>query len=177
MRHHEAGFEAETIEGDDVYLEATHATAVRGRRVVIGPGCVIQEVEYSETLQIDPSAQVERTTFTGEGAASEVERVAAPRPEGWAREQGGRACGGLWRVNFGEREIRNPVARAIAAVIGLLIAGAVVSGVVFLVLPAVGFVVAVVLGGVAALLLVIFLALPLLILGAAVAEGWRRRGR
>ncbi len=60
---------------------------------------------------------------------------------------------------------------------GLLIAGVVIGVVIFLVLPAVGLIVAVVLGGVAALLLLILLALPLLVLGAAVAETWRRRGR
>lgn len=37
---------AETIEGDDIYLEYTSAKVVRGGRVTIGKGCEIDRVEY-----------------------------------------------------------------------------------------------------------------------------------
>ncbi len=106
--HEASEFQTETVEGDDIYLEATRATAVRGRRVVIGPGCVIREVEYSESLQIDPKAQVQRTTYSGEGRAPEINRAEAARPEGWAQ---GQRRADYWRVNLGGREIHNPIAR------------------------------------------------------------------
>jgi cytoskeletal protein CcmA (bactofilin family) len=46
--------EAETIEGDTVELENTTAQVVRGARVVIGEGCSIERVEYSESLDALP---------------------------------------------------------------------------------------------------------------------------
>lgn len=52
--------EAETIEGDEIYLESTRAKMVRGKKVVIGPDCEIETVEYAEMLQVDESSQVEK---------------------------------------------------------------------------------------------------------------------
>ncbi len=46
------------VEGDDIYLEATHADVVRGVDVRIGPGCRIGRVEYSGTLEIHEDATV-----------------------------------------------------------------------------------------------------------------------
>ncbi|WP_438447241.1 polymer-forming cytoskeletal protein [Gorillibacterium sp. sgz5001074] len=46
------------IEGDDLEIEETTAEAVRGNRVVIGPGCIIRHVEYGGQLTIHPSARV-----------------------------------------------------------------------------------------------------------------------
>lgn len=46
------------IEGDDVALEGTVADVVRGKRVDIGEGCRIGKVEYTESLQVDPGAEV-----------------------------------------------------------------------------------------------------------------------
>ncbi len=48
----------ETIEGDEVVLEATNAKLVRGVTVKIGPGCYIERVEYSESVEIAPGAVV-----------------------------------------------------------------------------------------------------------------------
>ncbi|GBC75955.1 hypothetical protein HRbin07_00147 [bacterium HR07] len=48
----------ETIEADEIYLEATVAKAVRGKRVTLGPECRIERVEYSESLRIDPKSAV-----------------------------------------------------------------------------------------------------------------------
>ncbi len=48
-----------TIECDDVYVEYCDAQRVSGARVVIGPKCQIKLVEYSESLEIDPTAKVE----------------------------------------------------------------------------------------------------------------------
>jgi cytoskeletal protein CcmA (bactofilin family) len=49
---------AETIEADEIYLEATAAKAVRGGNVTIGPKCEIDLVEYTHTYSADPSARV-----------------------------------------------------------------------------------------------------------------------
>ena len=49
---------AESIEGDNIHLECTHAHVVRGRSVKLGPGCRVESVEYSESLHIDPEAAV-----------------------------------------------------------------------------------------------------------------------
>ncbi|GMK40038.1 hypothetical protein PCCS19_30930 [Paenibacillus sp. CCS19] len=50
--------EAKLIEGDDVTLESTSAGVVRGRSVVIGPGCTISRVEYKTELKVDASSTV-----------------------------------------------------------------------------------------------------------------------
>ncbi|WP_409342452.1 hypothetical protein [Paenibacillus sp. MBLB4367] len=47
---------ADTIEGDDIYLEHTQAAIVRGNNVTIGPGCEIELVEYRNSLQTRKSA-------------------------------------------------------------------------------------------------------------------------
>lgn len=49
---------AETIEGDDIYLENTKARVVRGNRVVIGSGCDIEFVEYRTEFEQHKNAQV-----------------------------------------------------------------------------------------------------------------------
>ncbi|WP_211749561.1 cytoplasmic protein [Paenibacillus sp. Marseille-Q4541] len=46
------------IEGDDIYLEHTHAETVRGSRISIGPGCEIGVVEYSVSYEQDPESEV-----------------------------------------------------------------------------------------------------------------------
>ncbi|WP_420768298.1 polymer-forming cytoskeletal protein [Parageobacillus thermoglucosidasius] len=53
-----AKLKAETIEGDDIYLEHTDAKMVRGDRIIIGPGCNIDFVEYHTSLQQDEKAIV-----------------------------------------------------------------------------------------------------------------------
>lgn len=50
--------EAETIEGDEIFVENTRARVVRGKKVQIGEGCEIELIEYSESLEIAPGAQV-----------------------------------------------------------------------------------------------------------------------
>ncbi len=49
---------ADTIEGDDIYLENTKAGVVRGTRVTIGPGCKIELVEYQEHFHQEQGAHV-----------------------------------------------------------------------------------------------------------------------
>ncbi|MBR5444561.1 MAG: polymer-forming cytoskeletal protein [Clostridia bacterium] len=45
--------ETDTIEGDVIDLAYTRASRVSGRVVKIGPGCVIDRVEYTESAEID----------------------------------------------------------------------------------------------------------------------------
>lgn len=59
---------AESIEGDDVRLEATTAAAVRGRAVVIGRDCVIDLVEYAEQYSAAPEATVKSVVKVGDAA-------------------------------------------------------------------------------------------------------------
>ncbi|MGG1514452.1 cytoplasmic protein [Paenibacillus oryzisoli] len=46
------------IEGDDIYVEHTHADVIRGTKVRIGPGCKIGVVEYREELTVSKDAEV-----------------------------------------------------------------------------------------------------------------------
>jgi len=176
--------EAESIEGDDIYLENTHAKVVRGRRIKIGPQCQIASVDYSETLEIDPSAQVAAQNYVGEAPAQQSAQIHSLQPpEGWAKQHRSRysACS----IQLCGHEIQNPLARFIAAFLGILIAAVVIGGVVFLVLPMVGLFVALVLGGVALLLLLLAIGLPFLLAGAGLVElmklpfrslRWRSKG-
>jgi len=157
--------ETRRIEGGDIYLESTRAERVEGRRVKIGPGCRIQNVQYSEALEVDPKAEVSEYGYTGTGAPPAVERQKVERPDGWARQRGG------WRLATGAgAEIRSPVLRALGASFGLLIAAVVVAIVLFAVLPAVSLVVTVALGAVAVLLLVLAVGIPVAVIGAAVVR-------
>ena len=46
------------IEGDEIELEYTVCPRVSGKRVVIGPGCRIDEVCYTEECTVSPEAEV-----------------------------------------------------------------------------------------------------------------------
>lgn len=59
------GLRSELIEGTDVTLEWTEARVVRGQRVGIGPGCRIDLVEYSDSIFIDPEAEVKEQRHIG----------------------------------------------------------------------------------------------------------------
>jgi cytoskeletal protein CcmA (bactofilin family) len=174
LRGEAAMLQVDTVEGDDIYLERTRAAAVRGRCVVIGPGCAIAEVAYSESLHLDPEATAEHHTYTGP-ASSAPEPVSGltARPKGWARDRGG---GRSWfGLELGNKEARNPVLATLAALFGLIIAAAVIALVVFVVLPAVGLLVGIVLTAVAAFLVLLAIGLPLLILGSLLFNRTRRR--
>ncbi|WP_040212920.1 polymer-forming cytoskeletal protein [Clostridium polynesiense] len=54
----EGSLKSEVIEGDEIYLENTEAKIVRGSKVIIGPGCSIEGIEYKDTLEIDKSSIV-----------------------------------------------------------------------------------------------------------------------
>ena len=49
---------AESIEADEIELVNTLCPLVSGRTVTIGPGCRIDVVRYSESIEVDPEAQV-----------------------------------------------------------------------------------------------------------------------
>lgn len=49
---------AEVIEGDNIYLESCEAKVVRGKKVVIGPCCKIDTVEYMDGLEINENSTV-----------------------------------------------------------------------------------------------------------------------
>lgn len=49
-----------TIEGERIRLENSTCDTVRGKNVVIGPGCEIGLVEYSDELTVDPDSRVQR---------------------------------------------------------------------------------------------------------------------
>ncbi|VBB05312.1 polymer-forming cytoskeletal [Lucifera butyrica] len=49
---------AETVEGNDIYLEQTEANVVRGNNVHIGPGCKIRQVEYKNHFYQTDDASV-----------------------------------------------------------------------------------------------------------------------
>ena len=55
---------ADTIEGDDITLEFTTARVVRGRTVIVGQGCCIDRVEYSQSLDIREDGQVKESAKT-----------------------------------------------------------------------------------------------------------------
>lgn len=70
----EARLTVDTIEGDDVRLERTTAKVVRGHSVVIGPGCDIGLVEYTESYSASREAKVrESRKSAGEDAAESHE--------------------------------------------------------------------------------------------------------
>lgn len=52
--------EVGTIEADQVELVATRAKVVRGRDVVIGPGCVIERVEFTNSCQSEEGTVKEK---------------------------------------------------------------------------------------------------------------------
>lgn len=52
---------AQTIEGDDIYLEYTTAEVVRGANIKIGPGCEIALIEYTAKLEQDKRSKVKHS--------------------------------------------------------------------------------------------------------------------
>lgn len=51
-------FVCNIIEADQITIENSKVNTVRGEKVVIGKGCIIDTVEYSESIHIDESAVV-----------------------------------------------------------------------------------------------------------------------
>jgi cytoskeletal protein CcmA (bactofilin family) len=49
---------AGSIEGDEIYLERVTAGLVKGNNVKIGPGSIIDRVEYTDSIKVDPKAEV-----------------------------------------------------------------------------------------------------------------------
>lgn len=53
--------ECETIEGDEITLENTTASIVRGKTVTVGRNCIINRVEYSESLSVTDNGEVKES--------------------------------------------------------------------------------------------------------------------
>ncbi|GGG12434.1 hypothetical protein GCM10010912_66100 [Paenibacillus albidus] len=47
-----------SIKGTSIILERTRAELVSGEKIVIGPGCVIEEIRYGTSLAVDPKSKV-----------------------------------------------------------------------------------------------------------------------
>lgn len=155
---------AEVIEGDDLYLESTSATTVRGRRVVIGPNCRIKTVEFSESLQIDPTATVEQHSYTGRNTTPTIGRNNAEAPAGWARQQA-QQMNFTSGINFANW--RNPLVAILMGTVGIIVALFVIFLITALVIPTIG----IVLGVVFSLLVFLLLAIPVLLLVALILKG------
>lgn len=50
------------IEGTDISLEHTNVELVRGKKIEIGPGCRIEQIEYIDELKVDPTSRVNTVT-------------------------------------------------------------------------------------------------------------------
>ena len=50
--------EAHLMEADDIYLEFCRVEKVCGDHVIIGPDCVIDEIEYRGSIEIHPTSKV-----------------------------------------------------------------------------------------------------------------------
>lgn len=62
----EGSLRSEVIEGDVLYLENTTARMVRGDKVVIGPGCTIENLEYKSSLEVSEKSRVKNQVNLGE---------------------------------------------------------------------------------------------------------------
>lgn len=51
-------FKCETIEGDTIYLENTICNVVRGKNIIIGEGCQIERIEYTNTIDRNDDGEV-----------------------------------------------------------------------------------------------------------------------
>jgi len=59
---YEGTLSVESIEGDSIYVEHTTAQVIRGARVVVGPGCRVGRVEYTEWLENELGSVVSENT-------------------------------------------------------------------------------------------------------------------
>ena len=54
-------FEGQLLEGEHIEVEYCHFKQIYGDVIKIGPGCIIEEIEYKEQLEIDPTSVVKVT--------------------------------------------------------------------------------------------------------------------
>lgn len=55
----------DSIDGDSIYLENTIAKKVSGNNIIIGKGCIIDEIDYKGTVEVDVDSKVTKKTYTG----------------------------------------------------------------------------------------------------------------
>lgn len=58
------GLQADVIEGTEVYLENTSSKIVRGNKVIIGPECEIEYVEYTDSIEVSKGSVVKKQVKT-----------------------------------------------------------------------------------------------------------------
>lgn len=56
---YEGVLSAHTIEGDDIYVEHTAANVIRGASVIVGPGCRIGRIEFSDRFENNAGSAVD----------------------------------------------------------------------------------------------------------------------
>ena len=54
-------FEGQLLEGEHIEVEYCHVKQIYGDVIKIGPGCIIEEIEYKDQLEIDPTSVVKVT--------------------------------------------------------------------------------------------------------------------
>ncbi len=186
-RKEESRLEVETVEGDEVRLEATWANTVRGRSVNIGPGCRIDEVEYVDSLDVADDAWVGRRVRAdgqrddGDGPRQEglpvsdqppshcveVTRVGGKFNSSARRGRSARASRSRYHVTICGWEVRNPVAKFIAGILGGLFSVGLTVLILLFVFAIVGVAVGLPLLLVGLLLGLLGVGLPILILGGS----------
>ncbi len=62
----EKGFVTESVAGDKIDIEYVKAETVKGKTIIIGEGCEVGTVYYSESVKISPKSKVERQIKTSE---------------------------------------------------------------------------------------------------------------
>jgi cytoskeletal protein CcmA (bactofilin family) len=156
---------AETIEGDIVHLEATRAGTVRGRQVTIGAGCRIEVVEFSESLHLDPQAEVAHHAPSVRMASVAPVDHSPVKPDGWSGSQRPESLS-RWRVRVGQREVHQPALKIVGVALALMAAALVIALGLFVVLPAIGFVIGLAVAIVLVTLVAAAIGIPILVIGA-----------
>ncbi|MDF2717033.1 MAG: bactofilin [Paenibacillus sp.] len=57
---YEGTLTVDTIEGDEIYVEHTTAHVIRGASVIVGPGCRIGRIEFTDRFENDAGSTVEQ---------------------------------------------------------------------------------------------------------------------
>lgn len=61
-KNYDQGINVEVIEGDEIQLENVYAKVVRGNVVRVGPNCIIEKIEYHESLEVDKDSKIKDST-------------------------------------------------------------------------------------------------------------------
>ena len=61
LRKKKCILEGQLLEGEHIEVEYCHVKQIYGDVIKIGPGCIIEEIEYKDQLEIDPTSVVKVT--------------------------------------------------------------------------------------------------------------------